>query len=120
VDATTLRNFQEFENLCSQVPNVTVATTMWSKVEEETGEQREEQLKTSFWEGMVSNGSRIQRFNDTYESAWNIVGRLIPRAGIPVPVPLGTVDGHRSSKEHNANIPLQVREEPFQIDRDDS
>jgi hypothetical protein len=69
VYALTLRNFQEFEQLCGQVPNFTVAMTIWSKVQEEIGALKEEQLRTRFEKDMVSNGCRIQRFNDTYESA---------------------------------------------------
>jgi hypothetical protein len=120
VDAPALQNFQEFEKSCGQVPNVTLATTMWSKVQEKIGAPREEQLRTRFWKGIASNGGRIHRFSDTYESAWNIIGNLPTRAENPVSVPWGTLDGQQSSKEQNADIPFQVREKLSRIDRDGS
>jgi len=55
------------------MPNVTIATTMWSEARKETGLEREAVL-TRFWRDMLASGYKIKRFEDTYESAWNIVG----------------------------------------------
>ena len=74
-----LRDLQELEKLYSQqaVPNVIIATTMWSDVRQETGVRREEELKASFWKGMGANGCRTERFRKTHESAWHIIGSLV-------------------------------------------
>jgi hypothetical protein len=57
------------------MPNVVIATTMWSKVSEAEGIAREKELKSKFWNGMLADGCRIERFKDTHESAWRIIDR---------------------------------------------
>jgi hypothetical protein len=52
---------------------VAIATTMWAEVRPEIGEQREKQLKTEFWNEMRTCGCKIERFQNTYNSAWDIV-----------------------------------------------
>jgi len=56
------------------MPHVVIATTMWSKVGEEGGIRREDELKRVFWKEMVAGGCRVERFRDTHESAWSIIG----------------------------------------------
>lgn len=58
--------------------NVTIATTMWSEVSEETGRRREQELGAVFWEDMIFHGCKTKRFEDTGESAWDIVGKNSP------------------------------------------
>jgi len=58
------------------MPNVVIATTMWGEAKKESGERREEQLKRDFWQGMMADGCRIERFEDTYDSAWRIIGNM--------------------------------------------
>jgi hypothetical protein len=48
-------------------------TTMWSEVPRENGLRREQELKTKFLGEMLGGGCRVERFDDTYESAWHIV-----------------------------------------------
>jgi hypothetical protein len=110
-----LKNLQEFEKSCGQqrISNVIIATTMWSNVRKETGVRREEELKTSFWKGMVANGCRTERFEETYESAWFIIGSLADRAKMPVPIQWEIIDGQQISKEENVGIVPQDREKPF-------
>jgi hypothetical protein len=66
-----------FASLCGQtaMPNVVIATTMWGEVREANGIRREEELTRDFWKDMVADGCRIERFKDTRESAWDIVGK---------------------------------------------
>lgn len=59
------------------MPNVVIATTMWGKVSKEEGEQREEELKRDFWNDMVAKGCRTERFENTYASAWRIIGSIM-------------------------------------------
>jgi len=56
------------------MPNVVVATTMWGEVKPENGERREKELKANFWKDLLEHGCQVKRFDDTYESAWDIVG----------------------------------------------
>ena len=58
------------------MPNVVIATMMWDDVKKESGERREEHLKRDFWQSMMADGCRIERFEDTYESAWRIIGNM--------------------------------------------
>ncbi|KZP04217.1 hypothetical protein FIBSPDRAFT_941125, partial [Athelia psychrophila] len=73
-----LRNLQMFACMCGQgaMPRVILGTTMWSEIAAVTGERRERELETSFWADMIQQGSTVQRFGDSYESAWQIVGKL--------------------------------------------
>ncbi|KZP04214.1 hypothetical protein FIBSPDRAFT_767782 [Athelia psychrophila] len=71
-----LKNLKMFASMCGQeaMPHVILATTMWSETKLATGERRETELKTTFWADMIAQGCTVQRFEDTYDSAWQIVG----------------------------------------------
>jgi hypothetical protein len=79
-----LENLQIFANFCGQkaMPNVVIATTMWDKVDEEEGNEREDELKRDFWTGMVADGCRTERFENTYDSAWRIIGGVVGKDGV--------------------------------------
>jgi hypothetical protein len=72
-----LKNLQMFENLCGQkaMSNVIVATTMWDGVNQETGAQREIELRKDFLTDMLQSGCKTERFDGTGASAWKIVGK---------------------------------------------
>jgi hypothetical protein len=57
------------------MPHVTIVTTMWGEVPEESGARREKELESVFWGDMVDSGCKTKRFEDTFESAWDIVGK---------------------------------------------
>ena len=67
-----------FEKICGRVafPNVILATTMWNAVNKAVGSYREEKLTTLYWKSMLAAQSRTARFNYTYESAWEIIGKF--------------------------------------------
>ena len=56
--------------------NVVLTTTMWDEVGDAEGKEREELLKNDFWKDMMANGCKTERFENTYEDAWRIVGSL--------------------------------------------
>ena len=62
-------------SLCGQeaMPNVVIATTMWSEVRQERREQWEAELIKNFWKDLVNGECTVMRFEDTYDSAWHIV-----------------------------------------------
>jgi hypothetical protein len=76
--ATSRRNTDIFEMVCGPdaLRNVILVTTMWDTVDMATGSQREEELRTDFWKSMITHGSRIARFESTYQSAWNILNQF--------------------------------------------
>ena len=55
------------------MPNIAIATTMWSRVSGEEGKRREDYLK-GLLRFMTADGCEIMRFDKSFESAWNIVG----------------------------------------------
>jgi len=88
------------------MPNVVIVTTMWSKVSEEEGTMREEVLKREVWNEMPNSGCRTERFEDTCESAWKIVGsmdttgielRETSTLSVPSPSVMGPIDDSSSS-----------------------
>lgn len=58
------------------MPRFVLATTMWSCVFPETGALREQNLRGTSWADMIAQGCIGERFNDSYESAWQLVGNL--------------------------------------------
>ena len=57
------RNLRMFKGLCgsNHYKNVVVLTTFWDKMTKEEGVQREEQLKTSFFQDLVAGGAEFMR-----------------------------------------------------------
>ena len=53
---------------------------MWDEVDEETGEAREEDLKSTYWKTMLERGSTTGRFMRTRESGFNLINPLINAA----------------------------------------
>ena len=79
---TPLKNLRMFEELCGKnaFQNVILTTTMWDEVDEETGENRERELKTEYWRSMLERNSTTSRFLRTRESAFDLIDPLIDAA----------------------------------------
>jgi hypothetical protein len=90
---TSVRNMNMFEMVCGvgALQNVILVTTMWDTVDNVTGTEREEELKTKFWQSMISSGSRIARFDSTSRSAWGILDQL-PKSKRPLQLQTEMVD----------------------------
>jgi GTPase Era involved in 16S rRNA processing len=73
-----LKNLRMFAKLCGDdaIGNVILATTMWDRTKEDVGSQREAELKTKYWHGMLAMGSQVHRFRGTFESAWTILDSI--------------------------------------------
>ena len=56
------------------MPSAVIATTMWDDIWESTGVDREQELREQFWNSMLADGCRLERFQNTYDSAWDIIG----------------------------------------------
>ena len=78
-----LKNLHMFAKLCGDgaIKNVVLATTMWSKVKPEIGSRREVELQTTYWRGMLDLGSRMMRFEDSFEAAWNMIDEIVTPRG---------------------------------------
>lgn len=72
-------NLKMFKALCGKqnLSCVVLATTMWSKIDEATANDRKSKLSESYWKSMVEQGSLIRRHDDTRESALKIVDKII-------------------------------------------
>jgi chromosome condensin MukBEF ATPase and DNA-binding subunit MukB len=116
---SVLKNLKMFASLCGQkaMPNVSLVTTMWADVKEETGIRREEELMRDFWKGMVDDGCKTERFQHTYESAWNIVGTLSEKERAQVQLPTEMVEIHLPLNETQAGITLNRELEQLIKDR---
>jgi hypothetical protein len=79
---TPFRNLGMFADLCGEdaIRNVILATTMWSRVDEDVGTRRENELKQKYWKTMLDNGSTTIRFSDSFESTWDIVDTIIDKS----------------------------------------
>ena len=87
-----LQNLEMFGRLCGEggMKNIVLATTMWTKVKSaEVGIGREQELKNTYWAGMLVAGSRLMRFGDVrFDAAWKIIDGMddtqeIKEDGIP-------------------------------------
>ncbi|KAI6099527.1 hypothetical protein EV401DRAFT_2081346 [Pisolithus croceorrhizus] len=72
------RNYNMLKDLCGNdnCKNVVLVTTMWDRVSEEVGSEREQELQADLWGEMVNLGSTTHRFEGTTESAWKIINSL--------------------------------------------
>jgi len=101
------KNLLLFKSLCGQeaMPNVVIATTMWRRVWGTEGEDREARLKSAYWADMMAQGCRVERFQDTYDSAWIIIdGRFEKDAKVRVSREM--VDRRLQLKQTQAGITL--------------
>jgi hypothetical protein len=61
-------------------------------INEENGERREQELKSEFWEGMVADGCRTERFKDSHDSSWRIIDGLVEKGRTQDPLSRESVD----------------------------
>jgi len=73
-----LNNFEMFKSLFGQgeMLNVIIATSFWGRGFDTEGERREAEMKATFWADMLAQGCRVERFQNTFQSAWYVIGSL--------------------------------------------
>lgn len=73
--------FELFSSLSEEeiVGSIVLATTKWSEVKsKEMGLAREKALQSKFWAAeMIRQGAQPHRFNDSSDSAWELVRNLL-------------------------------------------
>jgi hypothetical protein len=74
------RNIEVFQKLCRpDVLNVILCTTMWDRVTDEEGSQRESELVSTseFWGWMKSQGSKVCRYDGDRATALGLVEHFV-------------------------------------------
>jgi len=76
---TTRKNLEMFRKLCGDdaLSSVILGTTKWSEVAPKVGDERVKQLQDNFWQDMIEKGSKVFKFLNTRESAWEMVDYLL-------------------------------------------
>ncbi|KXN84719.1 hypothetical protein AN958_12146 [Leucoagaricus sp. SymC.cos] len=77
---TPHKNLRMFGKLSGDTAmnHVILVSTMWSKVRQQVGEEREGELREQFWKPLITKGSRIDRLNPANRTeAWRIIDQLI-------------------------------------------
>jgi len=97
---TARRNLEVFNRLCGDaaLDKVVLGTTKWSRLSQDDGLRREDELKEVHWKEMVNKGSQVRRFEGTQESAWKVVSVFLERAS-------------RRRKNLGEEISLQIQDE---------
>ena len=103
-----LKNLRMFSKLCGDDPlrNVILATTMWDRVQQATGERRQGELEENYWKGMLSLGSQAWRFDGSFESAWAIIDAIPKKSIDALLLQEELVDLNRQLSETQAGITL--------------
>ncbi|KAI6113564.1 P-loop containing nucleoside triphosphate hydrolase protein [Pisolithus croceorrhizus] len=75
---TDMQGFQLLGRLCGDeaADQVRLVTTMWDVADKLEADEMEGMLKETQWQPLIQAGAQPQRFNNTSESAWNIVEGL--------------------------------------------
>lgn len=77
-----LRQINVFESMCgkSALKNVSLLTTRWDNGASADLKREDKELKTNFWKGMIANGAKPMRCENTKESALAIISDVLQRA----------------------------------------
>ena len=73
------KSLNVFQKLCGKdaLKRVVLCTTKWSEIKQKDGERRIEVLKEIYWKGMIEVGSTVRKFEDSQESAWDVIAPII-------------------------------------------
>jgi len=113
------KNLRLFIDMCGKkaMPNIVIVTTMWGEVKETTGDRREGELKRDFWNDLLAEGCKVQRFRDTFASAWGIIGSLDGKDSADLLLPQQIVDAKLRLNETDAGVSLNKELEKLVKDR---
>jgi hypothetical protein len=113
MSGSAMKNLRLFKSLCGRkaMLNIAIVTTMWGIVGEKVGNAREKDLRRDVWNDMVHDGCAIERFEDTYESAWDIVDRLDNGLQANVLLPRELLDDQLSLNKTTAGNYIRTRKE---------
>jgi len=68
-----------FQSLCGDkvLSNVMLTTTHWDVVDQTRAVERETELRSTFWKGMMERGAKVKRCDGSRDSAWKVVEPLL-------------------------------------------
>lgn len=108
--ASSRRNFLMFQKLCGPafLANVVLATTRWSEVNPAVAEARESELKTkeAFFKPIIDMGSPLMRYENSFESARNILGHLAGKTPLTLLIQKEIADEMKTVSETAAGLEL--------------
>ena len=78
---TPSRYFRMLGELCGDqaIKKVVLVTTMWDKVQWDTGVRREHELFENYWKMMINYGASTARFLNSADSAWELIDPILKR-----------------------------------------
>ena len=87
---TPLKNLRVFKKLCGKDPmaRVILVTTMWDEVEDDVGDERLKELKSTYWKGMISCGSEMFKYLNNPRSAKELLRRIADKSSEQRRVPV--------------------------------
>ncbi|KDR82101.1 hypothetical protein GALMADRAFT_135468 [Galerina marginata CBS 339.88] len=91
-------------------PHVVLVSTMWDIETKEVAEIREQELAKYYWLNMIQQGASTARFENTEESAWKIIDKLLanPAERMVLQVQAELEDPRRHPKDTKAARALYV------------
>lgn len=102
MQGSAVLNLKMFKKLCGDdcLPNVILATSMWSNDPQIRAEQerRETEIttKSEFWGSLLRKGARSMRYGGEYQSAISIVSRLEHRPQVILDIQRQIVDDRKT------------------------
>jgi len=86
----TLENLRAFEKLCGNdaMARLVLVTTMWDEMEDEVGDERLKELKSTYWKGMISCGSETFKYLNNPRSAKELLRRIADKSSEQRRVPV--------------------------------
>ncbi|KZP32006.1 hypothetical protein FIBSPDRAFT_812993 [Athelia psychrophila] len=86
MSGSLIRQLQTLRDLCGMdvMKNVVVTTTMWEAgVSETTAHRRQNELQTTWLNGMIEKGCKLEEFRGTKDSAWKSIDHLLNQKPCP-------------------------------------
>ncbi|KAL6302091.1 P-loop containing nucleoside triphosphate hydrolase protein [Sparassis latifolia] len=106
------KNLRLFTQICgdSAMQNVTIVTTMWNSVREEVGTSREAELRNKFWRTMLEHGAETARYQNTFNSAWEVLDRFTRNEPSVLQLQMEMVDSNQLLRDTQAGIALYLQQ----------
>jgi hypothetical protein len=108
MSGSAMRNMDLLRVLCGDhfLDHVTLVTTMWDSVHDRVGQDREQELQSTFWRETLVKGAAYNRHYGNQETADNIINRYLDdrlvRTGVKSSIEQEAVDSHRPLQETDA------------------
>jgi hypothetical protein len=69
------KNIQLLQELCGDqfLSRVTLVTTMWDRVQQQVGDNREKELKSSYWAEILGRDAMYQRHDGTHNASLRVI-----------------------------------------------